>query len=266
MPRTACDTVLTASPAATVALFLSDVHLQADAPRTVRAFFDFLRQASEVAQLYILGDLFEYWAGDDDLDAPFNASVVNALRALHDTGVAIFWIAGNRDFLVGERFARAAGVTLLADPSIITVAGRRIVIAHGDMQCTDDVDYQLFRAQVRNPQWQQDFLAQPLHQRLALIGRLREGSRAAQREKTVAIMDVNLQAIEALFAQSGADLMIHGHTHRPGQHVHVIEGVRRERHVLPDWDCETSASRGGGVAIDADGILHDVPLRMSMTS
>lgn len=260
MPRTDRDTAPTASAPATVALFISDIHLQADAPRTVQAFFNFLQQARDVPQLYILGDLFEYWAGDDDIDAPFNASVVSALRALHDTGVVISWIPGNRDFLIGERFARTAGVTLLADPSIITVAGRRMVIAHGDVQCTDDVDYQAFRRQVRSPQWQRDFLAQPLSQRLALIGRMRDGSRLAQRGKTVAIMDVNAQAVEALFMRSGTDLMIHGHTHRPARHVQVINGVRHERRVLPDWDCETTLWRGGGLAVDATGALHDVPL------
>ncbi len=241
-------------------MFISDIHLQADAPRTAQAFFDFLRQARAVPQLYLLGDLFEYWAGDDDLDAPFNAGVVAALRALHDAGVAIFWIAGNRDFLIGERFAEAAGVTLLADPSIVTIAGRPIVLAHGDLQCTDDVEYQAFRTRVRSAAWQQDFLAQPLAQRLALIGSMREGSRLAQRGKTVAIMDVNAQAIEALFLQSGTQLMIHGHTHRPARHVQVIDGIRHERHVLPDWDCETAVPRGGALAIDAAGALYQVPL------
>ena len=266
MPRAGTGTAPPASAPAIVALFISDVHLQADAPRTAQAFLEFLGRSRDVPQLYLLGDLFEYWAGDDDLNAPFNAGVVAALRALHDAGVAIFWIAGNRDFLVGERFARAAGVSLLADPSIITVGGRRIVIAHGDLQCTDDVDYQAFRAKVRSPQWQQDFLAQPLAQRLALIGRMREGSRLAQHAKTAAIMDVNAQAIEALFLQSGTDLMIHGHTHRPAQHVHVVDGVRHERHVLPDWDCESDQQRGGGLAIDATGALHRVPLRLSAMS
>ena len=249
-------------PAATVALFASDLHLQADAPRTVEAFFDFLRQAVNVPQLYLLGDLFEYWAGDDDLDAPFNAAIVTALRALHDAGTAIFWIAGNRDFLVGDGFASAAGVTLLPDPSIIMVAGRRLVIAHGDLQCTDDVDYQAFRAQVRDPSWQQAFLAQTLARRQALIARMREDSRLAQRGKTMAIMNVNAGAIESLFVQSGTDLMIHGHTHRPARHVHVIDGVPHVRHVLPDWDCEGDCWRGGGLALDAAGELHEVPLPM----
>lgn len=260
MPRADAAAAPSATVASPVALFISDIHLQADAPHTAQAFFDFLRQACDIPQLYLLGDLFEYWAGDDDLDAPFNASVVTALRALHDAGVAIFWVAGNRDFLIGERFAKAAGMTLLADPSVITVAGRRVVIAHGDLQCTDDAEYQAFRTRVRGVQWQHDFLAQPLAQRLALIGNMREGSRLAQRGKTMAIMDVNAQAIESLFAQSGADLMIHGHTHRPARHMHVVNGVQHERHVLPDWDCKTTVQRGGGLTIDATGAVHAVPL------
>ena len=263
MPRAGTDAVQPAAPAspAIVALFVSDVHLQADAPRTAQAFLDFLAQAGSVPQLYLLGDLFEYWAGDDDLDAPFNAGVVAALRALRDAGTAIFWIAGNRDFLISDRFAHTAGVTLLPDPSVINQAGRRVVITHGDVQCTDDVDYQAFRAQVRAPGWHQAFLAQPLSQRLALIARMRAESRLAQRVKTTSIMDVNAAAIESLFGQSGADLMIHGHTHRPARHVHVINGTRHERHVLPDWDCEADHWRGGGLALDAAGMLHEVPLR-----
>ena len=260
MPRTGADAVSPAAPA-TLAMFVSDVHLQADAPRTVQAFLDFLAHAGNVPQLYLLGDLFEYWAGDDDLDAPFNAGIVAALRALHDAGTTIFWIAGNRDFLISDRFARAAGVTLLPDPSVIALAGRRVVITHGDMQCTDDIDYQAFRAHVRAPEWQQAFIAQPLAQRLALIAGMRTDSRLAQRVKTTAIMDVNAAAIESLFVQSGADLMIHGHTHRPARHLHVIDDIPHERHVLPDWDCEADRWRGGGLALDAAGMLHEVPLR-----
>lgn len=260
MPRTDHDAGLPASAAPAVALFVSDVHLQADAPRTAQAFFDFLEQARGIPQVYLLGDLFEYWAGDDDLASPFNASIVAVLRSLSNDGGALFWMPGNRDFLIGEAFARAAGLILLADPTVVMIAGRRIVMAHGDLQCTDDVAYQTFRTQVRSQVWQQEFLAQPLEQRLAVIGKMREGSRIAQRSKSLEIMDVNPTAIEALFVASSADLMIHGHTHRPARHVHVIDGVDRKRHVLPDWDCETATRRGGGLAIDAAGTLHPVPL------
>ncbi|MBC7413400.1 MAG: UDP-2,3-diacylglucosamine diphosphatase [Herminiimonas sp.] len=240
--------------AATAALFVSDVHLQPGAPRTTRAFLDFLERHGRTArQIYLLGDLFEYWAGDDDLASAFNAEVVALLRSLSDLGVELFWMAGNRDFLVGDAFAAATGARLLPDPSVLTIGGRRLVLTHGDAQCTDDIDYQRFRRMVRDPAWQQAFLARPLAERLATIAQMRAGSRAAQRNKTSEIMDVNDDAIAALFSQSGTALMIHGHTHRPALHRDFHNGVGTERHVLPDWDAETMPMRGGGIAIDESG-------------
>lgn len=251
---------LPASPAP-VALFISDIHLQQDAPATAEAFFDFLvRHGHRVQQLYLLGDLFEYWAGDDDIACPFNARVVGALRALSDAGVTLFWMAGNRDFLIGERFANATGATLLPDPSVVTIAGRTIVLTHGDACCTDDVDYQAFRRQVRDCDWQRDFLARPLAQRLAMIDRMREGSRVAQRAKSDAIMDVNAQAIAALFAGTDTRLMIHGHTHRPATHEGTVDGTPCIRYVLPDWDVAQAPARGGGIAIDASGVVSHLRL------
>lgn len=236
-----------------VALFVSDLHLQPSSPSTLSLFIDFLaQQASRARQLYLLGDLFEYWAGDDDIDTPFVRSIVDALAALSASGVALFWIAGNRDFLVGDAFAEAAGLTLLPDPYAANIAGRQIILIHGDAQCTDDVDYQAFRTQVRSRQWQQAFLAQPLAQRKAVIEGLRSGSREAQMGKSMHIMDVNLDAIDALFAQSGAALMIHGHTHRPGKHHHGAN----VRLVLPDWDGDSQPPRGGWLGIDASGAIH----------
>lgn len=236
-----------------VALFISDLHLQPSSPSTASLFAAFLAQhASRASQLYLLGDLFEYWAGDDDIDTPFVRDIVDALAALSASGVALFWIAGNRDFLVGDRFARAAGLTLLTDPCVASIAGRQIVLTHGDAQCTDDIDYQAFRAQVRSPQWQQAFLAQPLQKRKAVIEGLRSGSREAQMGKSMEIMDVNPAAIDTLFAQSGAALMIHGHTHRPGRHRHG----RNLRLVLPDWDADSQPPRGGWLGVDAHGAVH----------
>lgn len=238
----------------TVALFVSDVHLQASLPRTADMFLRFLHEeATRTARLYVLGDLFEYWAGDDDLDTPFHRQIVDALAEVANRGVRIGWIGGNRDFLVGEAFARAAGMQLLPDPFVAELAGMRIVLTHGDLQCTDDVAYQAFRRQVRDPQWQRDFLAQPLAQRKAIIAGMRSGSRAAQREKSYEIMDVNRDAIAALFAESGAQAMVHGHTHRPALHLHEIGGVQCVRHVLPDWDCDDQVPRGGWLALHADG-------------
>jgi UDP-2,3-diacylglucosamine hydrolase len=237
-----------------VALFISDLHLQASLPATTQAFFDFLtQQAMHTQALYLLGDIFEYWAGDDDLETPFNASIAAAIHAVAASGVAVFWIAGNRDFLVGEGFAKAAGLTILPDPTVITIGGTRITIAHGDAQCTDDVAYMAFRAQVRNPAYQQQFLAMPLAQRKAIIAGVRENSQAANKDKSYAIMDVNADAIAQLFATTASETIIHGHTHRPA--LHALEGGKR-RFVLPDWEYDVTPARGGWMSATADGVLH----------
>lgn len=237
----------------TVALFVSDLHLCAQMPKTAAAFFRFLDQeVANTRQLYLLGDVFEYWAGDDDLDDPFNRKLVDALRALADKGISLYWMAGNRDFLVGEAFAQVAGVTLLPDPYIADIAGQRVLLLHGDAQCTDDKDYMAFRSQVRNAEWQRVFLAKPLTERKALIEGMRAGSREAQREKSMAIMDVNTEEIAKLFHAHEVKIMIHGHTHRPATHRDQ-HGVR---HVLPDWDCEAQVVRGGWFAMDPEGHLH----------
>jgi len=249
---------LTASARAqpeTVALFVSDIHLQSGLPHTTQAFFDFLRApAMQTRALYLLGDLFEYWAGDDDLADEYNMSVAQRIRAVSDAGVAVYWIGGNRDFLIGDAFAQAAGLQLLPDPSVVSVANRRVTITHGDAQCTDDTGYMKFREEVRHPDWQQRFLSMPLAQRKAIIAGMRSGSREAQRTKAYEIMDVNPSAIDALFTGTGSDVLIHGHTHRPARHV---DAGGRERYVLPDWDCDAAVRRGGWIGInDAGGILR----------
>lgn len=239
--------------ARTLALFISDLHLQASHPRTAEAFFRFLAErAAHAERLYLLGDIFEYWAGDDDLDDPFNRSVVTALRRVSAGGTAVYWLGGNRDFLVGTGFAEAAGLTLLPEPHVATIAGRQVVLVHGDAQCTDDVKYMAFRAQVRDPAWQRQFLAMPLAQRKAIIAGLREGSRAAHGEKSYEIMDVTPAAVSALHADSGTDVIIHGHTHRPA--LHDVDG--RQRYVLPDWELDVEPIRGGWIAIDDTGRIQ----------
>ncbi|SDE74047.1 UDP-2,3-diacylglucosamine hydrolase [Massilia sp. PDC64] len=241
------------APARTLALFISDLHLQASHPRTAEAFFRFLAErAAHAERLYLLGDIFEYWAGDDDLDDPFNRSVATALRRVSDGGTAVYWLGGNRDFLVGTGFAEAAGLTLLPEPHVTTVAGRQVVLVHGDAQCTDDVKYMAFRAQVRDPAWQRQFLAMPLAQRKAIIAGLREGSRAAHGEKSYEIMDVTPAAVAALHADSGTDVIIHGHTHRPA--LHETDG--KQRYVLPDWELDVEPIRGGWIAIDENGCIQ----------
>ncbi|WP_442783104.1 UDP-2,3-diacylglucosamine diphosphatase [Collimonas fungivorans] len=242
---------------APVALFISDLHLQAAHPRTTQAFLDFLQeQAKRAQQLYLLGDLFEYWAGDDDLETPYNREIAEAIRQVSDSGVQVFWIAGNRDFLVGDGFAQAAGLTMLPDPSVITVGGQRLAIAHGDAQCTDDLAYMEFRAQVRQPQWQAQFLALPLAQRKAIIAGVRKESQEEQRHKTMEIMDVNPAAIDALFDSTATATLIHGHTHRPARHLSGAGETARIRYVLPDWEYDVKAQRGGWIAIDADGVIR----------
>lgn len=237
-----------------VAYFISDLHLQESHPRTAAAFFQFLAgPAPQAQQLYLLGDLFEYWAGDDDLVSPFNRAVADALRALADSGVAVFWIAGNRDFLVGADFAAAAGLTLLAEPHVTTIAGTRVALVHGDAECTDDDAYMAFRAQVRDRAWQQQFLAMPLSQRKAIVAGLREGSRDAHAGKSMAIMDVTPAAIDALHAATGSATIIHGHTHRPALHRDDARG--RTRYVLPDWELDGATARGGWIAIDSEGAI-----------
>lgn len=245
----------------TAALFVSDLHLQAAMPRTTQAFVDFLRHpATTTRELYLLGDIFEAWAGDDDIADPFNQQVIQEIRQLSERGVAIFWMAGNRDFLVGKGFAAACGLTLLPDPSVLSIADRQLVLTHGDAYCTDDAAYMQFRSQVRQAEWQKNFLALPLAQRKAIIEDLRAGSRAAQRNKSYEIMDVNTGAIDELFAQSASTTMIHGHTHRPARHVHTDDGRERVRYVLSDWDLDGDMPRGDWLALDSSGTIrrHDM--------
>ena len=218
-------------------LFISDLHLNADEPETVERFRHFCRNIAPQAQaLYILGDFFEYWTGDDDMAEPFNRSVVDELRQLSDQIPHIYLLHGNRDFLLGADFATAAGVTLLPDPCLIDLFGRPTIVTHGDTLCTDDVAYQQFRAMVRNPQWQAQFLAQPLPVRKAIAEDLRRKSEASKQEKSAAIMDVNADAVSALFRQfPSAHDMIHGHTHRPACHQLQVDGRECRRWVLQDW-------------------------------
>jgi len=239
-----------------VALFVSDLHLSPDTPKTLAAFFSFLHnEAMHATQLYLLGDLFEYWPGDDDVGSPFPQQICQELKRVSDRGTKIYWLSGNRDFLVGSAFAAAAGLSLLNEPHIVEIGDKKILLVHGDAQCTDDTAYMAFRTQVRNPEWQAAFLARPLAERKSIIAGMREGSRAAQKEKSMAIMDVNPVQIAALFKTYKVNLLIHGHTHRPDVH-HTPEGVR---YVLPDWDCEASEAakqRGGWIALDSAGELH----------
>jgi UDP-2,3-diacylglucosamine hydrolase len=221
------------------ALFISDLHLCEERPATTRAFFAFLAgPGREARALYILGDLFEYWVGDDDAEAPFNERVTAALAALAATGVKVYLLVGNRDFLIGEAFAQRAGLHLLADPTLIELGEQPALLTHGDLLCTDDRAYQEYRAQVRDPAWQRAFLERPLAERKHIVEELRRRSEAAKRDKGTDIMDVNAGAVEALLREWDYPALIHGHTHRPGHHVHEADGHACERWVLSDWDAD----------------------------
>ena len=216
-------------------IFISDLHLCSARPAINQTFVDFLRgPAAQAEALYILGDLFEYWAGDDD-DDPFNASILTALREFSGCGVALYLMHGNRDFLIGEVCAKKAGANLMEDPSLIELYGTPTLLMHGDTLCTDDVRYQKFRAEVRTSQWRNNFLAQPLATRRQIIAGLRADSTKDKKLKTEAIMDVTADAVETELRSHGYPRLIHGHTHRPALHRHVVDGHRCERWVLADW-------------------------------
>ena len=238
------------------ALFISDLHLTPERPAVTNALQCFLRQVPDSGDsLYVLGDLFEYWAGDDDLGAPAHGEVVAALSACATRGIALYWIAGNRDFLADRAFTTAAGMTPLVEPYAFDLWGERTVLLHGDTLCTDDRAYQAFRSEVRSDSWKRDFLARPLSQRRAEIEALRAKSEHEKTGKAAAIMDVNAAAVSRLFAQSGAVRMIHGHTHRPARHDYVMSGREVRRWVLPAWEDKPGYLRvdaGSAALIDFD--------------
>ncbi|HWT15381.1 MAG TPA: UDP-2,3-diacylglucosamine diphosphatase [Patescibacteria group bacterium] len=213
-------------------LLISDLHLDADRPAVTALFLDWLRRdAIDANALYILGDLFEAYIGDDD-DAPLIATVAEALRALVDAGVPVSFVHGNRDFLVGPAFAQRAGVTLLPESGVVDLHGTPTLLLHGDTLCLDDVAYQRIRVQLRHPDWQRQFLAQPLAARRAFAAQARADSAKHTGSMDRAIMDVTASAVEAALDAAGVRRMIHGHTHRPA--VHDL-GDRRQRIVLGDW-------------------------------
>jgi UDP-2,3-diacylglucosamine hydrolase len=216
-------------------LFISDLHLDAGRPHIVDLYTRFLgTQARGADALYILGDLFESWIGDDD-DSELAGAVAAATKALNTTGVPVFFMHGNRDFLLGAAYAARAGMTLLTDPTIVELGGERILLMHGDTLCTDDGDYQKFRTLVRNPQWQQQFLAKPLAERRAFAAQARGESKKHTAMKAAEIMDVNQRAVADTMRAHGVHRLIHGHTHRPATHRFEIDGQATERVVLGDW-------------------------------
>jgi UDP-2,3-diacylglucosamine hydrolase len=230
-------------------LFISDLHLHAGRPHITRQFLDFVERTARGAEaLYILGDLFEYWIGDDDTDDALGSSVARALEQLGAHGVAVHLMHGNRDLLIGRGFAQRCGASLIPDPTRLHLYGTPTLVMHGDTLCTDDIDYQNFRAYARDPRNQAQFLALPLAARRQQMLELRGRSERSKTEKTAEIMDVSAAAVEALLREHGYPRLIHGHTHRPARHVHVVDGHPCERWVLNDW-----YERGGYLYCDGEG-------------
>jgi len=216
-------------------LFISDLHLSAERPDITALFIQFLKNDARQAEaLYILGDLFEAWLGDD-MVLPEYADAIASMKALSESGVPLFIMHGNRDFLLGETFSTMSSATLLDDPTTIDLYGQPTLLLHGDTLCTDDVAYQQFRTMVRNPVWQQELLARSPTERLALAKQYREISQTETGNKAEDIMDVNQQAVEQLMQDKGIYHMIHGHTHRPAIHEFAIDSQAAQRIVLGDW-------------------------------
>lgn len=212
--------------------FISDIHLEESRPLITRAFFNYLtRLPADTKALYLLGDIFDAWIGDDD-DNPFLDSLRDKLKQTSARGIPLYFMHGNRDFLVGDQFAQQTGCQLLNDPCVIEHHGQRYLLSHGDILCTDDTQYQAFRAQMRNPAVQAMLLAKPLSERREIAKQLRQQSGMANSNKAQDIMDVNLQAVTDMMDEYQVETLIHGHTHRPA--IHTMPNNKR-RIVLGDW-------------------------------
>ena len=231
-------------------LFISDLHLTAGDSETTRRFVDFMQGPARAArELYILGDLFEAWIGDDD-DDPRLAPIVAALRALTDSGVPCALMHGNRDFLLGPRFCAATGTRLLGDYERITLNGQPVLLTHGDLLCTDDTRYVTLRSELRSPEWQRDFLARPLAERRQIASDLRQLSATEIAAKDDYIMDVNQATVERTMREHDVALLLHGHTHRPAVHRFDLEGRPAARIVLGAWYHDPSIVRWTAAGFD----------------
>ena len=223
--------------------FISDIHLSEDTPHLTNAFKTFLNESRETCtHLFILGDLFEIWIGDDD-DNSFNQDIKKALLDFTTDGPKTFLMHGNRDFLIGEAFANEVGISILPDPYILDINGLKTILSHGDFLCTDDVDYIEFRDEVRSEEWQKNFLSKSINERNEIAKSLRADSTDATSEKSFEITDVNLGTVNNFIQENKPDIFIHGHTHRPKIHEHDL----CKRIVLGDWD-----KSGWMVAIEGD--------------
>ena len=224
-------------------LFISDLHLDSDRPDGITRFLRFIEtEALEASALYILGDLFEAWIGDDDTN-PGNAPIIAALADLKRRNVPCYFMHGNRDFLIGRRFAAATGCELLMEYEVVELEGERVLLMHGDLLCTDDEPYMQLRSVVRDPAWQSQFLAKPTDERQRIAADLRAKSHAAVSEKAEEIMDVNQTAVEAAMRAHGVSTLLHGHTHRPDVHRFSLDGGDATRIVLGSWYDQGSVVR-----------------------
>ena len=215
-------------------LFISDLHLDPRRPNTTQAFVKLVQSAKNADAIYILGDFVEYWIGDDDKEHGLHDAFA-CLKNTADSGVPIYLMHGNRDFLIGERFAADYNIKLIPDSITIDLYGVSTLLMHGDLLCTDDIAYQQFRAMVRSPDWQMDFLNKSLAERRAIVHGLRETSRQETDGKTDAIMDVSQTTVEKTMQQFQVQRLIHGHTHKPNHHQFIVDDKKYERWVLGDW-------------------------------
>ncbi len=214
--------------------FISDLHLQDSHPAMTQGFFDYLENLTDAKALYILGDFFEVWIGDD-YESPLVNEVKSALKALTLRGIQLYIMHGNRDFLIGEDFCQQAGATLLADPSVIDFDGEKVLLMHGDSMCTKDVAYMKMRPMLRNPIMQKQLLSQTIEQRLAMATHMRGESQKGNQMKSADIMDVTPEEVDKLMTENAVKILIHGHTHRPFVHNWQHDGEERRRIVLGDW-------------------------------
>ncbi len=229
-------------------LFIADIHLGNEHPDISQRFVEFLHQQAPGAEsLYILGDLFEVWIGDDAVQLE-HQDAIQALRQLTDSGLPVYVMHGNRDFLLGQGFEAMTGCQLIKDPVVIDLFGEPTLLMHGDSLCIDDQEYQQFRNQLRSPAWQQQFLSAPIDQRVAIARKYRDESRSRSQNKSDEIMDVNAAAVIETMRKHGVTQLIHGHTHRPAVHEIEVDGKAAQRIVLGDWYSQNSS-----LLCDADG-------------
>lgn len=224
-------------------LFVSDLHLEAERPDIGHQFIEFLKtDAMEADDLYILGDLFEAWVGDDDPNSHY-AKIKMAIRKVVDKGIPVYFMHGNRDFMIGRQFANETGVEILKDPYPITMYGQKALLSHGDAMCTDDVQYQRVRVMTRDPDWQASMLAKPLKERLRIAEEARRQSLERTLNLSMNIMDVNQDEVKRVITKYGVDVLLHGHTHRPGVHTVDLGKRTAQRIVLGDWYQQGSVLR-----------------------